>query len=42
MHVADYLSDMFDNGNPYDINYFDFEKADDRISHIGLANNCMA
>ena len=31
------MSDMFDNGDPFDIIYLDFKKASDQISHKKLA-----
>ena len=37
LHVVEDLSDMFDNGDPYDIIYLEFKKAFDRVSHRRLA-----
>ena len=37
LHVVEDLSDMFDNGDPYDIIYLDFKKAFDQVSHKRLA-----
>ena len=37
LHVVEDLSDIFDNGDPYDIIYLDFIKAFDQISHKRLA-----
>ena len=37
LHVVEDLSDMFDNGDPYDIIYLDFKKALDQVSHKRLA-----
>ena len=31
LHVVEDLSDMFDNGDLYDIIYFDFEKVFDQV-----------
>ena len=33
LHVVEDLSDMFDNGDPYDIIYLDIWKAFDLVSH---------
>ena len=37
LHVVEHLSDMFDNGDPYDIIYLDIKKAFDQVLHKGLA-----
>ena len=37
LHVVEDLSDMFDNGDPFDIIYLDFKKAFDQVSHKRLA-----
>ena len=37
LHVVEDLSDMFDNGDPFDIIYLDSKKAFDQVSHKGLA-----
>ena len=37
LHVVEDLSDMFDNGDPYDIIYLDFKKAFDQVTHKRLA-----
>ena len=37
LHVVEYLSDMFDNDNPYDIIYLDLKKAYDQVSYKRLA-----
>ena len=37
LHVVEDLSEMFDNGDPYDIIYFDFKKDFDQVSHKRLA-----
>ena len=37
LHVVEDLSDMFDNGDPFDIIYLDLKKAFDQVSHIRLA-----
>ena len=36
LHVVEDLSDMFDNGDPFDIIYLDFKKAFDQVSHKRL------
>ena len=33
LHVVEDLSDMFDNGDPYDIIYLYYENAFDQVSH---------
>ena len=37
LHVFEDLSDMFDNGDPFDIIYLDLKKAFDQVSHKRLA-----
>ena len=37
LHVVEDLSDMFDNGDPYDIIYLDLKKAFHQVSHKRLA-----
>ena len=37
LHVVEDLSGMFDNGDPFDIIYLDFEKAFNQVSHKRLA-----
>ena len=37
LHVVEDLSDMFDNGDPFDIIYLDLKKAFDQVSHERLA-----
>ena len=37
LHVVEDLSDMFDNGDPFDIIYLDFKKAFDQVSYKRLA-----
>ena len=37
LHVVEDLSDMFDNGDPYNIIYLDFKKVFDQVSHKRLA-----
>ena len=37
LHVVEDQSDMFDNGDPFDIIYLDFKKAFDQVSHKRLA-----
>ena len=36
LHVVEDLSDIFDNGDPFDIIYLDFKKAFDQVSHKRL------
>ena len=37
-HIGKDLSDMYDNGDPYDIIYLDSKKAFDQVSHKRLAD----
>ena len=36
LHVVEDMSDMFDNGDPFDIIYIDLKKAFDYVSHKRL------